>query len=218
MPMRHYGVLAGRAVAGRREKAAGTPHYQIHLVDQQGTSWRAAVNVKSQQDPPEVLYLAVEDFHHPLTDQLPDGPVGWSALVSQPDTSSVDYIRGDLFDRTLMRPLPPDRPGPEGDLEDFLNDYIQRAITEETVTVYAFGQRWGPERHKPDKVFGFEPGNGVHNIHMNQGNTGRFEDENGVFQDGALLLHLPDESRWIAIFLAFPSQSWNTDDATGQPI
>jgi len=35
--------------------------------------------------------------------------------------------------------------------------------------VYAFGERWGPEADRPDKVFGFSPGNGVHDIHMNQG-------------------------------------------------
>ena len=35
--------------------------------------------------------------------------------------------------------------------------------------MYAFGERWGPESHKADQYFGFVPGNGVHDIHMNQG-------------------------------------------------
>ena len=39
---------------------------------------------------------------------------------------------------------------------------------------YAFGERWGPETPSKDKVFGFKPGNGVHDIHMNQGNSARF--------------------------------------------
>ena len=82
-------------------------------------------------------------------------------------------------------------------------------------TLYAFGQRWGPEAGKADKTFGFRPGNGVHDIHMNQGNSPRFEGDDGVWQDGALLFHLPAEERWVGIFLAFQNQAWHTDDVTG---
>jgi hypothetical protein len=67
-------------------------------------------------------------------------------------------------------------------------------------------------------VFGFDPGNGVHDVHMNQGNSPRFRVDDGVWQDGGLLLHLPGESRWVAIFLAFQSQAWHTDDTTGHAI
>jgi hypothetical protein len=53
---------------------------------------------------------------------------------------------------------------------------------------------------------------------MNQGNDGSFQRDDGVWQDGGLLLHLAAESRWVAIFLAFQNQSWHTDDLTGHPI
>jgi hypothetical protein len=39
-----------------------------------------------------------------------------------------------------------------------------------------------------------------------------------VWQDGGLLLHFPKEPRWVAIFLAFQSQTWHTDDTTGHTI
>ena len=42
-----------------------------------------------------------------------------------------------------------------------------------------------------DKYFGFLPGNGIHDIHMNQGNSGRFVQDDGVYQDGGLLVHFP---------------------------
>ena len=71
----------------------------------------------------------------------------------------------------------------------------------------------------PDKVFDFRPGNGVHDIHMNQSNVGRFVADDGVWQDGALLLHFPGEAeQWVAIFLKFQSQTWHTDDETGHKI
>ncbi|MFD4972789.1 DUF2278 family protein [Streptomyces sp. NPDC058424] len=218
MPLKKYGVLAARLVDRRREGSGDTPHYQIHLADDAGTHYRVAVNVLSQQAPSELLYLADDDFHHPITDLLPPAGSGWTALPSQPGTASLDFIRGNLFDPTKMRLLPPDLPGPDNDLADLLDHYIQRAINDPTICLYAFGQRWGPEPHTPDKIFGFLPGNGVHDIHMNQGNSGGFRADDGVWQDGGLLLHLPTESRWIALFLAFQSQTWHTDDTTGHRI
>ena len=48
----------------------------------------------------------------------------------------------------------------------------------------------------------------MHDIHMNQGNDPRFERDDGVWQDGGLLIHFPGLSRWIGIFLA-SSQAWH---------
>jgi uncharacterized protein YukJ len=57
--------------------------------------------------------------------------------------------------------------------------------------VYAFGERWGPEPDNRDQYFGFKPGNGIHDIHMNQGNSEEFMKNDGVWQDGGMLLHFP---------------------------
>jgi hypothetical protein len=91
-------------------------------------------------------------------------------------------------------------------------------MSDENALIYAFGERWGPERDIKDKIFGFLPGNGIHDIHMNQGNAKKFEQDDGVWQDGALLIHFPSDDRWIGIFLKFQSQCWHTDDATGHCI
>jgi hypothetical protein len=114
-----------------------------------------------------------------------------------------------------MRTLPPDAGGPDNDLADLLDHYVQRAIAEPAAMAYVFGQSWGPDAAK-DKVFGFKPGAGVHDIHMNQGNSPGFAKDDGVWQDGGLLLRFPE--RWVGIFLAFQSQAWHTDDKTGHAI
>ena len=217
MPLDRYGVLTARAVERRREGATDTPHFQIHAVDTDGEHHRIAVNVQSQQSPSELLYVLDSDLRHPVTSELNALTPGWNALVSQPGGVSLDFIRANLFDPGQMRPLPPDVAGPDNDLADLLDHYIERAIAEPAARLYAFGQRWGPEP-QPDKVFGFGPGGGVHDIHMNQGNTGRFQRDDGVWQDGALLIHFPAEPRWVGIFLAFQSQAWHTDDVTGHAI
>ena len=92
-------------------------------------------------------------------------------------------------------------------------------MSDENAMVYAFGAPWGPEPNTADKFFGFKPGRGIHDIHMNQGNPpGKFEKDNGVYQDGALLFNFPDEGQWMAIFLKFQTQAWHTDDVTGNVI
>ena len=55
-------------------------------------------------------------------------------------------------------------------------------------------------------------GNGIHDIHMNQGNVEKWKGDNGIWQDGGILIHFEKEEEWIGIFLAFQSQSWCTDD------
>ncbi|MGW1721957.1 DUF2278 family protein [Streptomyces sp. NPDC002306] len=218
MPLKTYGVLVARAVDTRREGAVDSPHYQIHLTDEAGTHYRASVNVLSQERPPELLYLAADDFRHPVTDRLAGLPSGWNTLPSGPGGPHLDFVRGNLFDPALMRTLPPDVTGPDNDLADLLDRQVRRAVADPDARLYVFGERWGPEAGVEDKVFGFLPGNGVHDIHMNQGNSRRFRGDDGVWQDGGLLLHFPDPSRWVGVFLAFQSQSWHTDDATGHAL
>ncbi|MGH2900628.1 MAG: DUF2278 family protein [Solirubrobacteraceae bacterium] len=218
MPLDSYGVLAARCVGTRREDGTDTPHYQLHLVDEAGEHWRIAVNVESQQAPSELLYVVDDDFDHPLAAAVQALGPGWHPLTPGGGGPNIDYIRGNLFERAAMRLLPPALAGPDNDLADLLEHWCGRAAADPAVTVYAFGQRFGPEPGVVDKVFGFVPANGVHDIHMNQGNSGRFARDNGVRQDGALILDFPAEQRRVAIFLAFQGQAFHTDDATGDPL
>lgn len=215
MPLRSYGVLKGRAI-DRRAGEGRNPHYQVRVVDDD-TDYRVAVNVKSQLEPSELLYLVDDDFRHPITAGLEGLVLGFTPVESRQDGLALDFIRGNLFDRNRMRALPFDVPGPDNDLNEQMDRYVSRAMADEEALVYVFGERWGPEEAK-DKYFGFKPGNGIHDVHMNQGNADRFVDQDGVWQDGALLIHFPTELRWVAIFLKFQSQAWHTDDANGHRI
>jgi uncharacterized protein YukJ len=180
--------------------------------------YRIAVNVQSQQSPSELLYLVDPAFTHPITAALPAAGSGWTALPAPSRAANLDFIRGNLFDPAAMRLLPPGVAGADNDLADLLDHHLERASGDQEVVAYAFGQRWGPEAGTKDKIFGFKPGNGVHDIHMNQGNSTQFARDDGTWQDGGLLLHLTTENRWVGIFLAFQSQAWHTDDNTGHTL
>ena len=60
-------------------------------------------------------------------------------------------------------------------------------------------------------------GNGIHDIHMNQGNGAGYRKDNGVFQDGGLIFEYPNGKRQ-AFFFAFQSQTFATDDKTGNAL
>ena len=216
MPLHAYGVLKGKAIEVRLG-AGQSPHYQVRIVDDT-TDYRIAINVKSQLAPSDLEFIVLERFAHPITSAIEGLPRGFTKLERKPGTGALDFIRGNLFERTQMRPLPFSVPGFDNDLNEKLDRVMQRAVADEGALVYAFGERWGPEAAVKDKYFGFLPGNGIHDIHMNQGNSGRFVGDDGVYQDGGLLVHFPDQHEWTAVFLKFQSQSWHTHDTTGHTI
>lgn len=217
MSLETYGVLKGQALARKIDPESDpSPHYQV-LVSDGENKHRIAINVKSQISPSDLLYLVDDSFQHSILNQLISLDKGFHQLEKQPGGMALDFIRGNLFRPENMKPLPPDVPGPDNDLKELIDLYIQRAIQSEDAILYAFGAPWGPEQ-APDKCFDFRPGRGIHDIHMNQGSVGRFQRDNGVYQDGALLIHFPSRNQWIGIFLAFQSQCFHTDDETGDAI
>jgi uncharacterized protein YukJ len=215
MPLKQYGVLKGTAI-DRRFASGANPHYQVHVVDDT-TDYRIAVNVQSQ-DGSQVEYVVEPWFDHPILPALHELRPGFHRLESKPGGAALDFIRANLVDRAQFVPLPLAAPGPDNDLNEKVDQYVQRAMADERAVVYAFGERWGPENGKKDKIFGFLPGNGVHDIHMNQGNDARFQKDDGVWQDGGLIFHFPSADQWVAILLKFQSQAWHTDDQTGHTI
>jgi uncharacterized protein YukJ len=215
MPLNRYGVLKCHAT-DRRLATNNSPHYQIRVTDR-NESHRIAVNVRSQLPPSEVLYLVDENFNHPITADLAQANFGFLPLPGAAGGMALDYIRGNLFDASQMKPIPLSGSGPDDDLNEKLERHVQQALTEEDAVLYAFGEPWGPES-QADRYFGFQPGQGIHDIHMNQGNSGTFVAQDGVWQDGGLLMQFPAQQRWAAVFLAFQSQAFHTDDTTGHRL
>jgi uncharacterized protein YukJ len=93
MPLHNYGVLAGRVRDQRAEGGADSPHFQVR-VDGAGTDFRVAVNVLSQQSPPELLFIADETFSHPVLQQLPGLADGFTSLVAYPAGQYSVVVQG----------------------------------------------------------------------------------------------------------------------------
>ena len=216
-----YGVLRGRFDRAKREDGGGTPHLQVRLVDAAGQGWRVAVTVQSDTGSQVVYWVVDPLINHPILNGLAVVKSGFSARRGEPSLA-LDAVKAPLFEFASGRALPPSGQANDDDLQDLLLLYLDQ-LRVSGGQIFAWGQKFTSNQHRPiDKEFGNLDGlHGIHDIHLNQGNVGAHAKDNGVFQDGGLVLAYPDRS--VGLFLAFQSQVVPTDArgnaaASGKPI
>lgn len=217
-----YGVLRGKIDIFKREDDLDTPHLQIKVIDGQSKAWRVPVNVLSG-DQSFLIFHRVDPLQsHPLLATLGQLATGFTLLPApaRSATTAVDYLRAPLFDWPTGIAVPSTRPGENDDLQDMLIAYLKQ-VKAQNGEIYAFGAKFPePGQSFSPKPIDREMGTtqGVHDIHMNQGNPnpGPFAKDNGVFQDGGLILKLAN--RYIGLMLRFQTQWLPTDNATGHRL
>jgi uncharacterized protein YukJ len=208
-----YGVLKGTVTGHLRD--ADDDHYQI-LVSAGNAMFRIAVNVHSSLNPPDLLFQTLTSLPASLTQGLTALAPGFKKLPGKPGGIAQDFVRGGIVKVDKFKVVPGDTPGADNDLKDTMESAVIAAVDQEGSLVYAFGARFGPEAKK-DKYFKFTPGNGMHDIHMNQGNDRGHAKDDGIFQDGCLVFGYPN-GKYRAFYMAFQSQSFKTDDKTGHAL
>jgi uncharacterized protein YukJ len=214
MPITNYSVLAGDPVSGKVVTGAST-HYQITMNAPNGP-FTVAVNIQSV-DGSEVLYAIEEGFIPPDEAALLALPMGMTPLKSAPGGLALDFVRSQasgnpMITREQMTLLPQMRSkGSEEErmlararssaLQNAVVTLLNMTIADKDGVIYAFGSAYA-DKGKVD---------GIHDIHMNQGNpVNNHGGDNGIWQDGALLIHLPSKATWTAVFIAFQTESWTT--------
>jgi len=208
MPVKDYGVWVAKPVRYTfedRTQDNKSPHLSLFFTDNDRGEGRAAINIKSgNKDESRLAYWTVSKFEHLITSGLENLEPGFQLVVDTPAQGStrlaLDYIRGNLFNRNTGRILPHDVDGPNNDIIDQLKPILDRAIAHKA-TVYIYGSA-------------FDNGKGIHNVHMNQGNSGKWLKDNGVLQDGGVIIQFADH--WEAVFIGFASQAVHTTDGVGK--
>ena len=223
MPITNYSVLAGDPVSGKIVTGSST-HYQITM-NGAGGPFTVAVNIESV-DGSEVLYAIKEDFTPPTPDALTALPLGMHPLPSAPNGLVLDFVRSEIDgepmitkeEMTLLPKLQKPAKGATAEavlinkaraaaLKNAVTTLLDMTIADKGGVIYAFGSAFADSGRV----------DGIHDIHMNQGNPlNNHGGDNGIWQDGALFIHLPAKQKWTAVFIAFQTQSWNTD-ANGNP-
>jgi uncharacterized protein YukJ len=203
-----YGALVGRITDGKENPNGSSPHYEI-LVDAAGTPYRIAVNIRSVEGSEVLAYSDSQytnDTKLGLSKRL-SGAQGFSALVTGKNGQGLDYLRDDLFPIDQMQPIAPDGKG--SSLSALLDTQIQRAKNDTLAVVLAIGDKF--DDYATREPLAFALGRGVHDIHMMQGNSGRFADDNRINGDGALFIRFSGGDTF-ALFVRFATQAVRTAD------
>lgn len=215
----HYGVLRGKVDVFKREDDFDTPHLQIRVVDEQNQAWRVPVNVLSN-DLSFLIFHRVDPLQsHPVLAGLTQLTPGFTSLppASRSAATALDYFRAPLFDWPTGIEVPHSGPNENDDLQDTLTTYLEQLKAQDG-ELFVFGAMFPEPGQSADPRpidLAFNTRRGVHDIHMNQGNPnpGSFAKDNGVFQDGGLILKFPN--RFVGLFLRFQTQWLPTNNSTG---
>jgi len=231
MPV-NYGLLRG-AVINDMPYQSGTDHYQIEV--KADDLYRIAVDVYSAlagatlnfphngsnvlATDRMVMYYKNENFTHPLTAELLKTNTGFTLKSDLPQSLCLDYLRTTpaLFPLQNMKVVAPKANGNKGeDLNDDIGPWVKKALNNPDAEVFAFGAGWDDstsgKQIDSHAYFNPDPLKGIHDIHMNQGDTGTEAKANGTYQDGALFFYFKTENLWVAMFFRFQNQHTSTDD------
>ena len=217
----YYGVLQGKVDIFKREDNDNTPHLQIKVIDSNNQAWRVPVNVLSLDQSFLIFHRADPLQSHPALAGLANLAPGFTPLPANARSASnaLDFFRSPLFDWPTGIEAPPSGPGENDDLQDTLSTYLNN-LKSQNGDLFVFGAKFpepgrSPDPRPIDREFGTVQG--LHDIHMNQGNPpGSHEVDNGVFQDGGLILRFPN--RYVGLFLRFQSQWLPTNDTSGNRL
>lgn len=211
-----YGFVKAKMASEPHLKPSRHHHeiqYHLHfslLVD--GGNWDVAVNVGTNDADDLLKYKLVFDFRHPIIQMLASAEAGPQDLTDKDALPALDFLRStDLLSNTGKWR---DSDVMDGSDQTEPVASLRRLLTrahQESRDVYIFGRF-------------YSEGNGIHDVHLNQGSTSSFmhragddsNDHNDVWQDGAVMVDL-GEPEWAAYFSAFSQQLVPTDEL-GNPL
>jgi hypothetical protein len=212
----NYGFAKATVISKPRLQSKRLPseiQYHLHVTLLVGQdNWDVAINVGTSDADDLLKYKLVYDFHHAqLIGQLGAAAAGYTDLTSADELPALDFQRSDVLADT--------GPWRDSDVMDG-SEQPEPIASLQRLLVNAQQQQW------PVYLFGrlYAEGNGIHDIHMNQGSTGRFlhrpdddsNDHNDVWQDGAVLVQQPQDT-WAAYVAGFTQQLVPTD-GLGNPL
>jgi uncharacterized protein YukJ len=205
-----YGFVKTKVTSEPKLKASRHGHetqYHLHCnLAVGGATWDVAVNVGTNDADDLLKYKLVFDFRHAIIQTLGAAEAGSTDLTGQAALPALDFMRSDILantgkwrDSDVMDGSDSTEPAAS------LKRLLSRALQEKR-DVYIFGRF-------------YSEGDGLHDVHLNQGSTKGFihragndsNDHNDIWQDGAVMVDL-GEPEWAAYFSAFNQQMVPTDE------
>jgi uncharacterized protein YukJ len=210
-----YGYVKAKIVSEPVLKPSRHSHeiqYHLHFsLLVAGDKWDVAVNVGTNDADDLLTYKFAFDFRHSVIQTLAASEAGSHDLTGQTALPALDFLRSDVLAQTGKWRDSDVMDGSEAPEPSATLHRLLSKAKEQDFDVYVFGRF-------------YSEGNGIHDIHLNQGSTKSFihragsdsNDHNDVWQDGALLVDI-GEPEWAAYFAAFNQQLVPTDEL-GNPV
>ena len=173
-------------------------HYHIVATDNNGKKYDLAVNIGSIYAKKneiissnlKVYYAKNYNFQKEIIQGMLLQKVG---VTECKENLRLDYIKMKLFPHNKMIQM---KGFDEKNifLTEIIEKYVMKAINNDDYEVFAFGRLYAN-------------GKGLHDIHMNQGSTGKFKKHDAPYSDGGLFFRNKQNNKIAVIFIAFVSQN-----------
>ncbi|MBV9761114.1 MAG: DUF2278 family protein [Acidobacteriaceae bacterium] len=209
-----YGALRCKCVSNSRLQSSRKKNelqYHLHASFSlgNGAPWDCAINVGTNDADDLLQYKLVYDFDHPIVATLRGLNPGFEDLTDTSALPALDFLRSDILKGTgPWRPTDVMDGSDQAEPIPSLTRMLQNAQANKS-DVWIFGRL-------------YDTGDGIHDIHMNQGSTGSYinngqdSDHNMIWQDGAVIVDT-GAPQLAAYFTVFTQQLVPTDNL-GNPV
>lgn len=212
MPLAQYGVLIGTLFTPQEQTYQGDWFHGIFYVVLPGVSIpRRCVTDFSSANKDLIQYKIINNLNADLFAKIAGLPDGYTGLESTPDSGALDYVRSPILGGGSSA-------ASQGwilsDGETAVQA-LQTQLSAGPLRLYVFGEPFTDP--KPQNEDGVESQNGMHNVHLNQGDPPTGPDgvdhqrDDGIWQDGATIFENADGSL-TAFCSKFVAQSLDTND------
>ena len=173
-------------------------HYHIVATDNNGKKYDLAVNIgsiyaKKNEIISSNLKVYYTKNYNSQKDIIQEMLLQKVGVTECKENLRLDYIKMKLFPHEKMIQM---KGFDEKNifLTEIIEKYVMKAINNDDYEVFAFGRLYAN-------------GKGLHDIHMNQGSTGKFKKHDAPYSDGGLFFRNKQNNKISVIFIAFISQS-----------
>jgi Uncharacterized conserved protein (DUF2278) len=209
VPLASYGVLKGGLFTPQEQTYQGNWFHGIfYLVVPNASIPRRCVTDFSSATKDLIEYKIYNSLESDLFSNILALPDGYSALAPTDDSGALDYVRSPIFGET------PSDGWVVSDGEVAVQA-LQQSLSAAPLKLYVFGEPFTDP--SPVTQDGVQSKDGLHNVHMNQGDPKDSPDgvdhqaDDGIWQDGATVFENADGTL-TAFCSKFVFQTFETND------
>jgi uncharacterized protein YukJ len=212
MPLASYGILKGTLFTPKEQTYQGDWFHGIFYLDVPGaTNPQRCVTDFSSANKDLIQYKIFNNLQSSLFANMEALANGYTALAATSTSGALDYVRSAILGPAAGTAISDGWIVSDGIVAVQL---LQKQLSNSPRTLYVFGQPFtDPSPVNQDKVISQ---NGLHNVHMNQGDPADSSDgkdhqaDDGIWQDGGTIFENADGTL-TAFCSKFVSQTFNTN-------